>query len=65
MGSVIAAPGLSSTGSASCGAQAYLLAARGIFLDQGLNHMSPALTGGFLPAGPPAKPVLALFSFDD
>ena len=32
----------------------------GVFLDRGLNPMSPALAGGFFMTEPPGKPVIVI-----
>ena len=63
MGSIIAAPGLWSTGSIVVAHGLSCPAACGIFPDQGSNPVSPALADRFFTAEPPGKPWQFYFVF--
>ena len=60
MGSVVAAPGLQSTGSIVCGAWVSLLCGMWDLPGSGIEPMTPALPAGFFTSEPPGKPHLFL-----
>lgn len=51
-------------GLSSCGTQAYLLCGTCDLPRSGIEHMSPALAGGFFTPEPPGKPQMAGFDGD-
>ena len=63
MGSVVAAPRLQNAGSVVVAHGLGCPAACGIFLDQGSEPVSPALSGRIFATGPPEKSLEVYFSY--